>query len=300
MGLCQTKNKASDLILIDEKIKNLSTDYLIDNSIHEKIKNHYKLKSKIGQGNFGKVFLAKDKTGAIYAIKCLEKKKLIDNYFSINEIKIGLNIRHPNILGIKEIFEDMKKIFLVMEYCNGGNLFDYIVNSPSGKLDDITTINIIIQILEALVYLHNEIKICHRDLKPENCLIYFKEENKPIVKLIDFGTAQYIDKNNKIRGKIGTLKYMAPEIFSSPFYDEKVDLWSVGIILYNMTTGREAFDLKVKEDKSIDIQNKEIIFDLIRNEDIRNLCKELLEKNPSERIEAKDALKKARNIKKKL
>ena len=300
MGLCETINNSSSLIRIDDKIKNISTEYLIDNSIHENIKNHYKLNSKIGQGSFGKVFLAEDNSGEKYAVKCFKKKKFTSDNFSINEIKIGLKVKHPNILGIKEIYEDMKSIYLVMEYCNGGNLLDYIVKAPSGKLDDITTVNIIIQILDAVNYLHNIIKICHRDIKLENCLISYKEENKPIIKLIDFGTAQYIEKNKKFKGKIGTLKYMAPEIFVRPFYDEKVDLWSVGIILYNMATGRDAFELKIKKNTNVDILNKEIIFDLIENEDIRNLCKELLERNPNKRIEAKVALKKAKIIKQKL
>ena len=299
MGVCESENISPNLIRIDEEIKNLSKDYLIQNSIHEKIKNNYKLNSKIGQGAFGKVFVATDKSGNKYAIKCLKKKKLVKTYFSSNEIKMGKNVKHPNILGIKEVYEDMSKIFLVMEYCNGGDLFDYIIKTPEGKLDEINTINIITQILDALNYLHNEIKICHRDLKPENCLISINEQNQPIIKLSDFGSAQYINKMKRITGKVGTLKYMAPEIFSKPFYDEKVDLWSVGIILFNMITGREPFSLDTKEFKKKPILNIEINFDYIENDDIRELCKELLEKNPHKRIDAKTALEKSKSIKKK-
>ena len=299
MGVCESENMSPNLIRIDEEIKNLSTDYLIKNSIHDKIKNNYKISSKIGQGAFGKVFIATDKSGKKYAIKCLKKKNFIKGQFSSNEIKMGINIKHPNILGIIEVYEDMSKIFLVMEYCNGGDLFDYIINAPNGQLEDVNTIDIIIQILDALNYLHNEVKICHRDLKPENCLISINGQNKPIVKLIDFGTAKYIDKINKISGKIGTIKYMAPEIFVQPFYNEKVDLWSAGIILYNMTTGREPFILEASDIKNAQIYNKEINFDLINNAEIRDLCKELLERNPHKRIDAKNALEKAKLIKQK-
>ena len=300
MGICDSETITPNLIRIDEQIKNLEKDYLIENSIREKIKNKYKLNNIIGQGSFGKVFIATDKSGKKYAIKCLKKKKSLKFQHPLNEIKMGRNLKHHNILGIKEIYEDLNKIFIVMDYCDGGDLFDYIIKNPEGKLNDTNTIDILIQILDAVNYLHNEIKICHRDLKPENCLIIINGNNKPLIKLIDFGTAQHINKMKKITGKIGTIKYMAPEIFLSPFYDEKVDLWSVGIILYNMTTGREAFVLEEKQDfNKIQIYNKEINFDLIRNDDIKQLCKELLEKNPNKRIDAKKALEKAKIIKKK-
>ena len=299
MGVCDSENFSPNLVRIDEEIKNLSTDYLFENSIHEKIKKNYKLKTKIGEGAFGKVFIGKDNSGNKYAIKRLPKKNILKGRFQPNEIKMVKKLNHKNILGIKEVYEDMRKISLVMEYCEGGDLFDFIINSPEGKLDDKTTIDIITQILDAINYLHNEVKICHRDLKPENCLIKVKNTKKPLVKIIDFGTAHFIDKNNRITGKIGTLKYMAPEIFNRPFYDEKVDIWSAGVILYNMTTGREPFALDKKEYKSHQVSNHEINFDFIKNDDIRGFCQELLEKNPNKRIDAKNAFEKAKIIKKK-
>ena len=248
MGVCESENLSPNLVKIDEEIKNLSKEYLINNAFHEKIKKSYSLNSKIGEGSFGKVFEATDKEGKKYAIKYINKKKIIKGQLLYNEIKMGIKMKHPNILGIKEIYEEMNKIFLVMEYCEGGDLFNYIIKNPQGKLDDKNTINIIIQILDALNYLHNEVKICHRDLKPENMLIKNNGNgnNKPIIKLIDFGTAEYISNGKKIFGKIGTLKYMAPEIFVKPFYNEKIDIWSAGVILYNMTTGCEPFELNTK------------------------------------------------------
>lgn len=209
-------------------------------------------------------------------------------------------MNHPNLLKIKEVYEDITKVYLVMEYCEGGDLFDFITNSPLGKLDDINTIQILTQILDALNYLHNEVKICHRDLKPENCLITINGQKKPIIKLIDFGTAQCLDKNTRMTGKIGTIKYMAPEIFIGSCYNEKVDLWSAGVILYNMTTGREPFFLEEKELDNPQIFNKDINFNLINNNEIRELCKLLLEKSPKKRIDARSALEKAKKIKKEL
>jgi calcium-dependent protein kinase len=299
MGVCESENMSPNLVKIDEEIKNLSKEYSLKNSIHENLKDSYKLKSQIGEGGYGKVFIATDKKGKKYAIKCINKKKIFQAQSLSNEIRMGIKMNHPNIVGIKEIYEEMNKIFLVMEYCEGGDLFEYITNSPQGKLDEKNSIDIIIQILDALNYLHNEVKICHRDLKPENCLIRNNGKNKPFIKLIDFGTAEYIHNGKRISGKIGTLKYMAPEIFVNPFYNEKIDLWSAGVILYNMVTGCEPFELNTKEFKKKHIFNIDINFDYIKNEDIRELCKDLLKKNPHKRIDAKTALEKAKNIRQK-
>lgn len=300
MGVCETNNNPTHLVKVDEQIKNLSKDYLFENSNQESIKKNYKLlKKEIGHGSFGKVFIGIDSDGKKYAIKCIKKKRISKGQLLANEVRIGLKMHHPNIVGIKEVYEDMKKISLVMDYCDGGDLLNFITKSPHEKLDDMYTIDIITQILEALNYLHNEVKICHRDLKPENCLICFNGNNEaPLVKLIDFGIATYIYNGEKMKEKIDTVNYMAPEIFSKPSYNEKIDLWSAGIILYNMTTGCEPFEFKKKEFKKIhSLNNKDINFDLIKNESIRELCKEMLERNPNKRIDAKTALKKAINIK---
>ena len=300
MGVCESENISPNLIRIDDEIKDISKEYLLDNSIHEKIKNKYKLKNKIGEGSFGKVFIGLNKSGQKYAVKCIKKKKIVQGPSISNEIKMGIKFNHPNILGIREVYEDMKKISYVMEYCEGGDLLDYIMKSPQGKLDEKTSLNIIIQILDALNYLHNEVKVCHRDLKPENCLIAINGKKEPSVKIIDFGTADFINKEKKLTGKIGSLKYMAPEIFNKPFYNEKVDLWSAGAILYNMVTGCESFIFDLKEFKKNHILKGIVNFDIVKNDDIRELCQGLLEKNPHKRLDAKTALEMAKSIRQKL
>ena len=149
---------------------------------------------------------------------------------------MGTKIKHPNILGIKEIYEDKKSISIVKDYCDDGDLFDFITKNPEGKLDDFNTIDILIQILNTINFLHNKVKICHRDIKPENFLISINEQNRPIVKLIDFGMPHYIYKDEKMIGKFGTTKCMTPEILKKEPYDEKIDIWSARIVLYNMMT----------------------------------------------------------------
>jgi len=305
MGICESSVNNTDnyynKVKIDGEIKDLSTDYLLQESIKMPIKNKYKFDvSKITQGSFGQVLLGMDKLGQTYAIKIIKKKKILKGQLLANEVRIGTKINHPNILGIKEVYEDMKTISFVMEYCEGGDLFDFITKNPNGKLDDINTIDIFIQILNAINYLHNDMEICHRDIKPENFLITINEQNRPIVKLIDFGLAQYINKKEKMRGKIGTIMYMAPEILKQQPYDEKVDIWSSGIILYNMITGCSPFIAGDIDFKIYQILNREINFDLIKNDDLRELCQEMMERDPEKRIDARRALEKALFIKRKI
>ena len=303
MGICDSLSYSDynyNQVKIDGKIKDITKDYLLEKSIKEPINKKYKIsKIRIGKGAFGNILCGLDYLGNKYAIKLIKKIKIINGQLLLNEVKIGKKVNHPHILKIKEVYEDRKNILFVMDYIEGGSLFDYIISSPEGKLDTYTSIDIIIQILEALDYLHNKVKICHRDIKPENILVTIKE-NKPFIKLIDFGMAHEIKKGEKLKGKLGTTIYMAPEILKRLPYNEKVDIWSAGVLLFNMETGCEPFSTENEDIKIYQILNLSIDFNVIENEDIRNLCKDLMEKNPNKRIDSKNALIKARKIKKKI
>jgi serine/threonine protein kinase len=304
MGICESDNINNNFynkVRIDGEVKDLSKDYLLEESIKIPIKTKYKLEEiKIGRGSSGQVLLGSDKEGRAYAIKVIRKKLILNGQLLANEVRIGTKLNHPNILGIKEVYEDMKTISIVMEYCESGDLFDFIMNSPQKRLDDFNTIDLLIQILSSLDYLHNVLKICHRDLKPENFLISINQQNRPILKLIDFGLATYIYRGEKMKGKIGTTMYMAPEILKNEPFNEKIDVWSAGIILFNMMTGCEPFASGNEKFKQYQIINKPINFDVIKNDYLRELCQEMLEKDPEKRLDAATSLEKAIIIKRKI
>uniref|UniRef100_A0A6B2LAQ8 non-specific serine/threonine protein kinase n=1 Tax=Arcella intermedia TaxID=1963864 RepID=A0A6B2LAQ8_9EUKA len=138
---------------------------------------------------------------------------------------------HKNIVKMYDIFEDHEHYYVVMELVSGGELFDQIVEK--GFFPEEEACQLIKQILSALTYLEQH-KICHRDLKPENLI--FTDETHTTLKLIDFGEAKsYAD--GLIREYVGTTDYMAPEIIKGGEYDNRVDLWSLGVIAFVMLCG---------------------------------------------------------------
>ena len=176
-------------------------------------------------------------TGDKRAVKRLAKEKLSPNArIRLNyEIDILKNLDHPNILRLYEVFEDKKYIYLVTEYCQGGELFDEII--ARGKFNEQDAAVVIKQLLSAISYCHSK-KVCHRDLKPENILIDNKETLQ--IKLIDFGTSQRFEDAENMELVLGTAYYIAPEVLRG-HYDEKCDIWSIGVIMYILLSGEPPF-----------------------------------------------------------
>ena len=216
---------------------------------------------KIGDGAFGEVYLtSKEGDNLKYASKIINKKKLrkdkYNNTSLNNEISILLDIYHPNILKIIEIKETKDKIFLVTEYYNGGTLEEYLEkNKP---LSEEIALFLMRQIIDAVKYLHNK-KIVHRNLSLSNIMINYEEEedrkNNNIlnskIKIIDFGNAIYLQKGKLAKTMIGIPLYMDPIIFfklnGNPEYEdvgynEKADIWSLGMIFYLLLVGKNPFE----------------------------------------------------------
>ena len=224
----------------------LSKENLI-NQINCSIKDNYEIVSQIGKGGYAKVFEVRNKTtNAIRACKYISKAKMNEKTLkrTLREINMLKKLDHPNIIKLYEVYESKNSIYLIMEKCNGGELFDNIIEHiTKGKMYSEKQVSeIILQILSAINYCHKN-GICHRDLKPENILLLNKEnengeDNK--IKIIDFGLSQYIS-DKKLNSRVGTAYYVSPEVLSGE-YSEKCDVWSIGIILCVLLTGEPPFN----------------------------------------------------------
>ena len=207
-------------------------------------------------------------------------------------------VNHKNIIKYYEIYEDIHFINIVMEL-GDTDLFELIVNSPNGIIPDSLAIDLLIQIFEVIDFLHSN-NIIHCDIKPENFVLKFDKNHKniPILKLIDFGNARKMNKDSSLlKNFCGTKEYLAPEIFEENGFNEKVDEWAAGILMYNLLTGCDPFLSESDSDFRDKILFQEIDFNLIKNEKFRELNKKLLNRFVSRRISAKEALAEIQKIK---
>ena len=241
----------------------------------------------IGEGSFSKVLLYIDSiTNKKYAIKKMNKDEICyltqkaDTIF--NEINIQGRISHPNIIKLYNCFEYQSNIFLILEYAASDSLFALSKNCKC--FSESTAFYYFIQALNAVYFLHLH-SIIHRDLKPENLLI---DENN-ILKLCDFGWSVLIN-NSKRTTFCGTVEYMAPEIIKKQQYDEAIDIWSLGVLLYELVHSYSPFVTDDLDAKKIgyNIVEKDLKFKEGVSEEYKDLIKQLLIKNCEKRIKIEE------------
>ena len=246
---------------------------------------------QLGSGSFGRVYLVShNDSKKLFALKVIDKRKLMISYGKLdiiyNEINIHSKLSHENIIKLYNIHEDNESINIIMEYAEKGNLFQLISKEKSG-LDESKAFDYFIQVVNAVYYLHNN-NIIHRDIKPENILI--GNDNK--IKLCDFGWAKELTLENRSTF-CGTVEYMAPEIVGSENYDYSVDIWSLGILLYELLFGHSPFKANNTKNIILNIKTHELTYD-DKNKKISNSCKDLIKKlldsNPQKRLKIKDIL----------
>ena len=201
----------------------------------------YDVIKQLGKGGYGKVYeIRSKKTGEIRACKHLSKLNIKNLEKFKREIEILKKMDHPNIIKLYEVFESERSLYLVMEECKGGEVFDKIIERIQAKqmYSEKDAANIIQQVMSCIQYCHNK-NICHRDLKPEN-LLYLNpgSEKDNRIKVIDFGLSQNTDK---LKTKVGTAYYVSPEILTGK-YTQLCDIWSAGVILYILLTGDPPFN----------------------------------------------------------
>jgi len=215
-----------------------------------------------------------------------EKKEMLDR-----EVDILRRLQHPHIISVVEIFETDKFLYLVMELASGGELFDEIVKV--GKYSEKDAARFVRQITDAVAYLHRK-GIVHRDLKPENLLLSIKE-GVPTLKLADFGLSKVMEATAVLETQCGTPGYVAPEVLKGEGYDEKVDVWSLGVILYILLCGFPPFyaDNNTKLFQKImagDFQFLQPYWDPI-SDSAKELIKKMIVVDPAKRLSAEDVMK---------
>ena len=257
--------------------------------------DEYEIKEKLGEGAYGCVYKVTQKsTKFLRAVKAIERKHIDSNSFS-NEMAILKTVDHPNIIKLFDCYYDNNFYYMVEEYCSGGDLFDYIqkIKNFSEKI----AATIFNQLLSAINHLHKK-NIVHRDIKPENIVFIPLEEKKNkndiFIKLIDFGTSVSIKNKSNLHEELGTIYYIAPEVFKNN-YNEKADIWSCGIILYTMLCGHPPFLGNDEESIKNKILNCKVEYP---HNEFKNISKKainflelLLQNDPNKRISAEDALK---------
>ena len=203
----------------------------------------YDVKEKLGNGKFGLVKLGINKhTKEKVAIKIMNKKKMDSSDIELmrTEIEILKICQHPNIIRLYDIFENIDYIYIIMEYCPGGDLFSYL-EQRKFKISEERAAIIMNKICEAVFYFQSYFGVIHRDLKPENVLLTSSSDDSDI-RILDFGLSKISTPNEKCTEPYGTLTYCAPEIILDEPYNKEVDMWSIGVMTYLMISERLPFN----------------------------------------------------------
>jgi Ca2+-binding EF-hand superfamily protein len=256
----------------------------------------YKMLDQIGQGKFGTIKLGiNKKTHEKVAIKIVKKENLSATDLELvkSEMEIMKHCKHPNVVKLIDNYENTDYIFFVMEYLTGGNLEDYFV-SINYKISEEIFSRFIYQIASGFEYLH-QFGILHRDLKPENLMLTDSTPNCQI-KIMDFGLSKILGPREKVADGFGTLSFAAPEVLVRIPYDKRIDIWSLGVLIFLGLSGTLPFD---DENDNEEVIANKIVFNEVefppkvwnsRSRSSKDLINKCLVKNPDDRITMKEFL----------
>jgi serine/threonine protein kinase len=297
MGVCHSKNGhhpkeiSKDKVVTQNQL-NTHIDRISPYTKLDDVSKYYTLGSTKGHGSFGVVREAICKqTKQKFAVKTVWKAHYNDKKIYLQkEIEILYNLDHENIIKLYNVYEDNTAIHFVFELIEGGELFDYILSNEGRFLPESRAVDLFYQILCALQYLHSK-NIVHRDIKPENFLV-FDSAGKIKLKLIDFGFAEQYAPEQKMTDILGSPQYVAPEMTLGEPYDEKVDMWSAGVVLYNMLSGRHPFWGETESELLNNVVSAPVVYSQIsfKNPDAKNLCENLINRDPRKRFSASEAI----------
>ncbi|CAD8044949.1 unnamed protein product [Paramecium primaurelia] len=244
---------------------------------------------KLGYGAFGVVFKVRQKTtNKIYAMKQIEKEKIFKNKLQNNTVlerNVLKQSKHPFIVRLKYAFQTNSHIYFVMEYIAGGEFYKILNQVKTGLPENVVKF-VAAEVVLALEYLNTKLKVIYRDLKPENLLLTTTGH----VKLTDFGLATMRRENGEKSYTVaGTAEYLAPEIVNKSGHSYEVDIWTLGILIYEMINGFTPFRDSNNDFKVISqniIENQPVFPEKMSQQSV-DLIKQILQTNPQERLGVK-------------
>ncbi|CAK92752.1 unnamed protein product (macronuclear) [Paramecium tetraurelia] len=271
-------------------------DFLKKQCLQLTFKEEYVIERMIGKGNFAKVYLCTKKSDKLqYAVKAFEKSKMLnsetDKQALIKEMSIMRKLNYKGLIKMHEVFEDDTHIFLVQDYLQGGELYQQIKKNQ--KQSEPTVATVLATLLDSLDYLHKK-NILHRDLKPENMILRKKGVLEDVV-IADFGLADFYDPlGNYMFQRCGTPGFVAPEVLQDKIYDSKVDIFSVGCLMFLLIAGKSPFKGSTYDEVVMRNYHCKIDYpsiDTIISSAGLSLLKLLLHPRPSQRPQPRDALR---------
>ncbi|OHT02582.1 Serine/threonine-protein kinase Nek3 [Tritrichomonas foetus] len=240
----------------------------------------YEIVRTLGRGSYGKVELAKLKsTGEQFAVKKvkLESMSPSDRSKALDEATFLSKLDHPNIVAYHESFQENNSLYIAMEYMDGGDLEKKIAQRGHSFLTEQDIMFSFVQVLSALTYLHSK-NILHRDIKPQNCFL----TRHGVVKLGDFGVARSLDCGNLAKTVIGTPFYLAPEIWDNVPYSFAADVYSLGVVLYELCSLKKPYEAETAPELLMKVTKGEVkpIPDFF-SKDLKQLISKMMMKDPS-------------------
>ncbi|XP_043264618.1 aurora kinase B [Colletes gigas] len=242
----------------------------------------FEIGAPLGRGKFGRVYLAREKTTQyMVALKTLYKVELVKGRVekqAMREIEIQTHLKHPHILQMLTYFHDHKRIYLVLEFAAGGELYKELKRQPHERFNEHMSAKYTYQVADALEYCHSN-NVIHRDIKPENLLLTSTGD----IKLADFGWSVHAP-SSKRNTLCGTLDYLPPEMVTGQTYDIYVDHWCLGILCYEFLVGSPPFLSDSQQETYLKIKTINIKWPEQITPGARDLISKLIKRKSSERI----------------
>ncbi|CAD8139295.1 unnamed protein product [Paramecium pentaurelia] len=285
----QTKLKATQPMQSSQNLVTSSNVLTVPKPKGQVSRDDFAKIDKLGYGAFGVVFKVRQKTtNKIYAMKQIEKEKIFKNKLQNNTVlerNVLKQSKHPFIVRLKYAFQTNSHIYFVMEYIAGGEFYKILNQVKTGLPENVVKF-VAAEVVLALEYLNTKLKVIYRDLKPENLLLTTSGH----VKLTDFGLATMRRENGEKSYTVaGTAEYLAPEIVNKSGHSYEVDIWTLGILIYEMINGFTPFRDSNNDFKVISqniIENQPVFPEKMSQQSV-DLIKQILQTNPQERLGVK-------------